>query len=108
MVISQRRLMFSLIFGMICLVGGSALSAKSQHKYDGAYSGKRSLTKGTASATCPAEDDVSVTIPGLRSLLLAQRGESVEWPDDNGFRVNWLNKPTRTVSDTRVPGSSSV
>ena len=49
---------------MICLVAGSALSAESQHKYDGVYTGKRSLTKGTASTACPAEDDVSVTVTG--------------------------------------------
>jgi uncharacterized protein with ParB-like and HNH nuclease domain len=29
----------------------------------------------------------------LRTLLLAQRGESVEWPDDSTFRDHWLNKP---------------
>ena len=58
----ERRLMLSLTFGMICVVAGPALSA--EHKYDGVYTGKRSLTKGTASATCPAEDDVSVTITG--------------------------------------------
>jgi hypothetical protein len=56
--------MLSLIFGMICLVAGPALSAEPEHKYDGVYTGKRSLTKGTASTTCPAEDDVSVTITG--------------------------------------------
>jgi hypothetical protein len=32
--------------------------------------------------------------PGrLRSLLLTQRGESVEWPDGNTLRDHWLNKP---------------
>ena len=60
----ERRLMLSLILGLICLVAGSALSAEPEHKYDGVYTGKRSLTKGTASTTCPAEDDVSVTITG--------------------------------------------
>src|SRR6516165_3381740 len=60
----ERRLMLSLIFGMICLVAGPVVSAEPEHKYDGVYTGKRSLTKGTASATCPAEDDVSVTITG--------------------------------------------
>ena len=49
---------------MICLVAGSALSAEPTHKYDGVYTGKKSLTKGTASTTCPAEADVSVTITG--------------------------------------------
>jgi hypothetical protein len=56
--------MISLIFGMICLVAGPALSAQPEHKYDGVYTGKRSLTKGTASTMCPAQDDVSVTITG--------------------------------------------
>ena len=49
---------------MICLVAGPALSAEPEHKYDGVYTGKRLLTKGGASTTCPAEDDVSVTITG--------------------------------------------
>ncbi|HEU0156962.1 MAG TPA: hypothetical protein VFQ82_12890, partial [Stellaceae bacterium] len=49
---------------MICLVAGPALSAEIEHKYDGVYIGKRSLTKGVASTTCSAEDDVSVTIVG--------------------------------------------
>jgi hypothetical protein len=52
------------MFGLIFLVAASALSAEPEHKYDGVYTGKRSLTKGTASATCPAEDDASVTIDG--------------------------------------------
>jgi hypothetical protein len=54
----------TIIFGLICLVAGPALGAEHEHKYDGVYTGKRSLTKGTASTTCPAEDDVSVTIDG--------------------------------------------
>ena len=58
----ERRLILSLIFGMIYLVAGPALSA--EHEYDGVYTGKRSLTKGTASTNCPTADDVSVTITG--------------------------------------------
>ena len=60
----RRRLMLLLILAMICFLAGPALSADPEHKYDGVYTGKRSLTKGTASTTCPAEDDVSVTIIG--------------------------------------------
>ena len=60
----ERRLILLLIFGMICLVAGPALSAEAERKYDGVYTGKRSLTKGTVSTTCLAEDDVSVTITG--------------------------------------------
>ena len=32
----------------------------------------------------------------LRSLILAQRGKSVEWPDDNTFGDHWINKPVYT------------
>jgi hypothetical protein len=60
----KRRPMLSLAFGMTCLVAGSALGAEPEHKYDGIYYGKRSLIKGTASAMCPAEDSVSLTIKG--------------------------------------------
>ena len=50
---------------MIFLVAGPILSAEPEHKYDGVYTGKRSLTKGMASASCFAEnDDVSVTVTG--------------------------------------------
>jgi hypothetical protein len=33
------------------------------------------------------------TADRLKGLLLAQRGESVEWPDDAMFRDHWLNTP---------------
>jgi hypothetical protein len=49
---------------MLPLVVGLALSAEPEHKYDGVYAGKRTLTKGIASGECPAVDDVSVTIKG--------------------------------------------
>ena len=49
---------------ILALVVGLALSAEPGHKYDGVYTGKRSLTKGTASTDCPAEEDGSVTIQG--------------------------------------------
>jgi hypothetical protein len=52
-----------IMFGLIVLVAGSALSAV-EHKYDGVYTGTRSLTKGAATAVCPAEDDVSANIDG--------------------------------------------
>src|SRR5215831_14455668 len=50
-------------FGLCLAVAGSpALGA--EHTFDGDYSGKRVLTKGSAGTLCPAEDDVSVTIHG--------------------------------------------
>jgi hypothetical protein len=57
----SHRLAAALGLGL-AVAGIPALAA--EHAFDGAYSGKRVLTKGTASATCPAEDDVSVTIHG--------------------------------------------
>ena len=46
----------------IAVVGLSAASA--EHKFDGIYTGKRLLTKGSAGPGCPAKDDVSVAIHG--------------------------------------------
>ena len=46
----------------LAVAGSPALGA--EHTFDGDYSGKRVLTKGSASPDCPAEDDVSVTIHG--------------------------------------------
>jgi len=48
---------------ILALVVGPALSAEPENKYDGVYTGTRTLTKGTASY-CPAEENVSVTIHG--------------------------------------------
>jgi hypothetical protein len=36
-----------------------------EHTFDGDYSGKRVLTKGSVGPDCPAEDDVSVNIHGI-------------------------------------------
>jgi hypothetical protein len=58
----ERGLAVSGICGVMCLVAGLALAA--EHTFDGTYAGKRVLTKGSASPTCPAEEDVSVTIHG--------------------------------------------
>jgi hypothetical protein len=49
-------------FWVICLLmTAPALSA--ENTFDGTYTGKRVLTKGT-DQTCPTEDDVSVTVHG--------------------------------------------
>ena len=72
----ERGLAASGICGVMCLVAGLALAA--DHSLDGTYAGKRVLTKGSAGPTCPAEEDVSVTVHGetlrfangvLRALL---------------------------------------
>jgi hypothetical protein len=46
----------------LAVAGISALAA--EHNFDGVYTGKRLLTKGSAGPECPAKDDVSVTIHG--------------------------------------------
>jgi hypothetical protein len=58
-----HRLIIAATSGLCLAVAGiSALGA--EHNFDGVYTGKRSLTKGSAGPDCPAEDNVSVTIHG--------------------------------------------
>ena len=57
---SSRRLAWAL--GLCLAIAGSPASGV-EHKFDGDYSGKRVLTKGSA-GSCPAEDHVSVNIHG--------------------------------------------
>jgi hypothetical protein len=47
----------------LTVVGIPALGA--EHKFDGDYSGKRVLTKGSVGPDCPAEDNVSANIHGI-------------------------------------------
>ena len=47
----------------LAVAGIPALGA--EHTFDGDYSGKRVLTKGSVGPDCPAEDDVSVNIHGI-------------------------------------------
>jgi hypothetical protein len=59
---TKHRLLASAICGIVWLtVAGPAPGA--EHKFDGVYTGKRFLTKGSGS-DCPAKEDVSVTIHG--------------------------------------------
>ena len=46
----------------LAIAGSPALGA--EHTFDGTYSGKRVLTKGSAGPRCPTDEDVSVTIHG--------------------------------------------
>ena len=49
--------------GLCLAVAGSPVLG-AEHTFDGDYSEKRVLTKGSAGRNCPAEDNVSVTIHG--------------------------------------------
>jgi hypothetical protein len=68
---------------ILALVVGSA-NAQTENKYDGVYIGKRSLTKGTASPNCPAEDDVSVTIQGETLTFTNSALKNYTMPFDPG------------------------
>ena len=48
----------------LCLAIAGIPALGAEHAFDGVYSGKRVLTKGSAGPGCPPEDDVSVTIHG--------------------------------------------
>jgi hypothetical protein len=59
---SRSRCLAAAFVLSLAVAAVPALTA--EHTFDGVYSGKRVLTKGIASPTCPAEDDVSVIIHG--------------------------------------------
>jgi len=48
----------------LCLAVAGSPALGAEHTFDGDYSGKRVLTKGSAGSDCPPEDDVFVTIHG--------------------------------------------
>jgi hypothetical protein len=48
----------------LCLAVTGSPTLGAEHTFDGDYSGRRVLTKGSAGPECPAEDNVSVTIKG--------------------------------------------
>jgi len=70
----ERRLVVSAIWGLIYLIAGPGAAPvgplavspvlAAEHRFDGVYTGKRSLTNGSVGPNCPAEEDVSVTIHG--------------------------------------------
>ena len=59
---SQSRCLAAGLGFCLAVAGIRVLAA--EHSFDGIYTGKRELTKGSASAACPREDDVSVAIHG--------------------------------------------
>ena len=48
----------------LCLAVAGSPALGAENTFDGDYSGKRVLTKGSVGPDCPAEDDVSVNIHG--------------------------------------------
>ena len=48
----------------LCLAVAVIPALGAEHTFDGVYTGKRSLTKGTVGPNCPAEENVSITIHG--------------------------------------------
>src|SRR5271168_904314 len=59
-----HRLLVAAAASGLCLAVAGIPALGAEHNFDGVYTGKRSLTKGSAGPTCPAEDSVSVTIQG--------------------------------------------
>jgi hypothetical protein len=60
----MSRLCLLAVASCLCLAVAGIPALGAEHAFDGVYSGKRVLTKGPADPSCPAEDDVSVTIHG--------------------------------------------
>jgi hypothetical protein len=60
---SRSRLL--VVAFVLCLAVSGIPALAAEHTFDGDYSGKRVLTKGSVGPDCPAEDDVSVNIHGI-------------------------------------------
>ena len=60
--IFRSRRLGAALWLCLAVVATPALSA--EHTFDGVYTGRRTLVKGTAGPLCPVEDHVSVTIHG--------------------------------------------
>ena len=58
-----HRLLVAVASGL-CLVFGGFCALVAEHNFDGVYTGKRSLTKGSPGPNCPTEGKVSVSIHG--------------------------------------------
>ena len=108
------RLAAALGLCLTIIAGIPALGA--EHKFDGVYIGKRSLTKGTVGPNCPAEEDVSVTIHGetlsftnsvLRKFVIGfdphQDGSFHEiYTDEGGATINIVGDITGNVLEADV------
>jgi len=68
--------------------------------FDGVYSGKRVLTKGSG-PRCPAEDDVSVTIHGgilsFTNSVLQNFGVGFDPGQDGSFHMTYTGEGDTTV-----------
>jgi hypothetical protein len=94
----EHRFVVSAICGTICLVAGPALGA--EHAFDGVYSGKRSLVKGS-DPTCVTQEDVSVTIHGetltFTNSDLKKAGISFYPGRDGSFGETYVDEGGDTV-----------
>ena len=60
----------------LCLAVAGITALDAGHTFGGVYSGKRVLTKGSTSLTCPAEDDVLVTTTRLGTFGISSTKQS--------------------------------
>ena len=59
-----HRLLVAAAASGLCLAVAGIPALGAEHTFDGVYSGKRVLTKGSSGPSCPNEDSVSITIDG--------------------------------------------
>ena len=85
----------------LCLAVAESPALGADHTFDGDYSGKRVLTKGSAGPDCPAEDDVSVTIHGetltFTDSALKKFTEPFYPRPDGSFGETFTDEGGRTV-----------
>ena len=103
----QYRPMVWGLCGIMCLVAaGPALGA--ENRFDGVYTGKATLTKGS-SPGCPADDDISVTVHGKTLKYTGSRLQNFViafYPrQDGSFRQSHVHQQGAFVNiEGRVSG----
>jgi len=85
----------------LCLAVARSPALGAEHTFDGDYSGKRVLTKGSAGPECPAEDDVSVTIHGetltFTNSALKKFGMAFYPRQDGSFGSTYIDREGEVV-----------
>jgi hypothetical protein len=116
----KSRLRRLAVVSGLCLAVSAIVALAAEHAFDGVYSGKRVLTKGSADPTCPAQDDVSVTIHGetlsftnkaLRNFAIGfhpRQGGSFHstYTDVGGATVDILGQVTGGIIEADVTNRS--
>jgi hypothetical protein len=83
----------------LCLAVAGSPALGAEHGFDGIYSGKRVLTKGSSGPNCPEEDNVSITIHGKTLTFNDSTFKEFIEP----FYLNQTDHSARFILEREVP-----